>query len=158
MSYRNHWNTAAERHTLDCLIALTEEMLEDASSSSSSDSGMVFFDDSSSSSTGSFDSSIDEMIETTIGFGEYIVYESLEDESIDFYALRVCIQNLEASTCILNFRFRKSELQELADLLWPKMSTYLPGDKEKITCINCYTASYEAGILLVLYRLASSRR
>ena len=60
----------------------------------------------------------------------------LLDETIDFAAPPMKIIDLDESRCILDFRFRKLELLEIADLLWPKMELFLEGTCDKILIQN----------------------
>ena len=57
----------------------------------------------------------------------------------------------------MDFRFRKDDLQEIADSLWPKLKPFLEGTRGKIMVQNQYQCPYETGLLLVLYRLARPR-
>jgi hypothetical protein len=53
------------------------------------------------------------------------------------------------------FRFRTEHLQELPDKLWPRLSGYIVGTKEKIRFgKEKYSAPFEAILLLCLHRLA----
>ena len=68
------------------------------------------------------------------------------------------IIDLDESKCVLDFHFRKLELEQIADLLWPKMELFLEGTGEKIHVKNRYTCNYEAGLLLVLSCLSRPRQ
>ena len=57
-------------------------------------------------------------------------------------------------TCLSEFRFRKQDLQRLADLPWPRLAVDLPGVREAVAVKNKYRVPFETGLLLVLYRLA----
>jgi hypothetical protein len=97
-------------------------------------------------------------VEATVKHAQFI-YTPIVDESINFDAARpIRIADLDESKCILDFRFRQAELQEIADSLWPKMSLVLDGDHNGISCENKYTCPYETGLLLVLFRLSRPRR
>lgn len=69
------------------------------------------------------------------------------------------VQQLSADDALTHFRFRKVHLQEVSDKLWPRLSAYLVGTKEKIVFGDGhYSAPYETLLLLVLFRLARPRR
>jgi hypothetical protein len=125
---------------------------DDSSGASRSD---LDEDWSSLSSESSIDM-VDMVLETTVRYGNSI-YHRFFDPSINFMAPPLIVGDLDESSCISEFRFRKEHLQELANLLWPKLSLFLEGDKDKIKVKNKYTCPYETGILLVLYRFAKPR-
>jgi nuclease HARBI1 len=57
-------------------------------------------------------------------------------------------------TCLSEFRFRKQDLQQLANLLWPRLAVDLPGVREDVVVKNKYRVPFKTGLLLVLYRFA----
>jgi hypothetical protein len=176
MSLRR-WNSVAERAHLDRYILISEMLLEEESfdDSSSSDSSMesledaldhdVSFltdveDDDEDAEQEDDAMSVDvvnDVLQATIAYSNYINCPLL-DTTIDFDAPPLKIDDLDESKCILDFRFRKLELKEIAERLWPKMELFLEGTRDKIRVQNRYTCEYETGLLLVLYRLSRPRR
>lgn len=174
MSLR-YWNSVGERARLDRLIYISEYavMLEcnkdDDDSSVVSWMSLDSFDSFESfDSDGSVDSFasdvseesddlVDMIVEGTIEYAKF-VYQPIIDEDIDFEAPPLRIADLDESKCISDFRFRKQELQEIADRLWPKLGMLLDGDKESIKCSYKYQCPYETGLLLTLFRLSRPRR
>jgi hypothetical protein len=65
------------------------------------------------------------------------------------------IVELSSDDGLTFFRFRTEHLQELSDKLWPQLSGYVVGTKEKI-CLGKekYSAPFETILLLCLYQLA----
>ena len=175
MSLRR-WNSVAERARLERYLLISEMLLEEESvdDSSSSDSSMErIFDtldqdlsfltdvedeeeDTEEDDAMSVDV-INEVVQETIAYSNYI-NGPLLDTTIDFDAAPLKINDLDESKCILEFRFRKLELLEIANLLWPKMVLFLEGTRDKILVQNRYTCDYETGLLLVLFRLSRPRR
>ena len=89
---------------------------------------------------------------------EYNHVYGVVDEELEF-GKRFVISDFSDSYCIKNFRFRKTDLKQLANQLWPKISNYLYHDDEKIiTLQNRYKAPYETCLCLYLYRLSYTRR
>ena len=175
MSLRQ-WNSVSERARLERYILMSEKLLQadalnDSCSSDSSMEGMVIsLDQDLSFLTDIEDDEEDDdeedamsidMIRAaaheTIAYSNYI-YCPLLDKTIDFAAPSFKIIDLDEFRCILNFCFRKLELLEIADLLWPKMELFLQGTRNKILVQNRYTCDYETGLLLVLFRLSHPRR
>jgi hypothetical protein len=69
------------------------------------------------------------------------------------------IHELSPDDALSFFRFRKVHLQDVSDKLWPCLSVYFDGTKERISCgKEKYAAPYETLLLLVLYRLARPHR
>ena len=170
MSLRQ-WNSVAERARLECYLLISEMLLEEESfdDSSSSDSSMdQFFDDLDQDLSFLTDVEdeeedieeddamsvdvVDEVVHETIAYSNYI-NGPLLDTTIDFDAAPLKIDDLDESKCILEFRFRKLELLEIAERLWPKMELFLEGTRDKILVQTRYTCDYETGLLLVLFRL-----
>jgi hypothetical protein len=79
------------------------------------------------------------------------IYTPLEDATLVFGQKKV-ISDFCYSQCHLNFRFRKTDLQDVADQLWPRLEPFLKGAKEKLILENRYTAPYETCLLLTLFR------
>ena len=142
------WNTVSERQRLQRYVEAAQLMLQHDDSSGTRRSDLD--EDWSSLSSESSIDTVDMVLETTVRYGNAI-YQRFFDPSIDFMAPPLVVGDLDESSCISEFRFRKEHLQELANLLWPKLSLFLEGDKDKIKVKNKYTCPYETGILLVLY-------
>ena len=113
--------------------------------------------DSSESSASTLTSLVGIAIEHTTRYIRKL-YRPIVDETIDFESPPKLIDNYNESMCINFFRFRKADLQELANLLWPRMTMYLNGDRDRISCQNRYTIPYEAGLLVMLYRFSRPSR
>jgi hypothetical protein len=97
-------------------------------------------------------------IRQTIAYGNYI-YAPIMDPTIDFECARLMsISDLSESICASDFRFRKDNLQKVADLLWPRLNVYLQGERDDIKVENGYRTSYETGFLIILYRMSFPRR
>ena len=99
---------------------------------------------------------VDHVIRSTMDYSNFI-YQPILDESIDFTKPPLKISDLDDSKAILDFRFCKVDLQEIADSLWPKLEPFLEGTQDKIMVQNQYQCPYETGLLLVLYQLAPPR-
>ena len=145
---------------------MTVDSVDSLASFDSKDSSLSLdsFESSASMSTtasylsqASLGSVVDAMVGETIRVARY-VYKPVVDCDIDFYSPTILIEDLDESKCIHDFRFRKPELNEMANLLWPKLSMFLEGTKEEITCSNRYVCHYETGLLLCLFRLSRPRR
>jgi DDE superfamily endonuclease len=85
------------------------------------------------------------------------LFGGMEDTTIQF-GQRLLISDFNDAQCVDEFRFRKEDLQLVADSLWPKIGLFLDGDKERIVVDNYYTAPYETCLLLTLYRYSRPRR
>ena len=115
--------------------------------------------DSSSSESGNGDDSIAFTLIKAANELKASLNERLIEETIFFDPkYTIYIRNLDPSICISDFRFRKNDLQELADRLWPKMALLLNVEKDAIICANGYSCPYESGLLMVLYRMSRPRR
>ena len=65
------------------------------------------------------------------------------------------IEDLSKDDAVTHFRFRKVNLQEVANQLWPRLQFYLSGHKGAVKVENGkYSLPYETLLLLVLYRLS----
>jgi hypothetical protein len=122
-------------------FALRMEVDDDSSDDDSSD------DDSS---FGSSDGSV--VYDTLLAFGE-LYLEQLEHNNRPIshdivYGRRLRIEDFSDSECLIDFRFRKNDLQTVADALWPRLKPFLNDNKEHISLENKYHAPYET-ILLV---------
>lgn len=138
------WSTKLERTRLKELIEVTTFLIDDEEESSSTDS-----------STSSFVG--DDALRVTLLYDNFINTSRMETEGIEF-GRRMLIQDLDDTTSISNFRFRKEDLQRLADLLWPRLGPHFEGTKESIKVKNKYRIPFETGILLVLFWLARARK
>jgi hypothetical protein len=114
-------------------------------------------DDSNEASEESAASTVGLVLQRTVAFSRRI-YEPIVDDTIDFNAPPKSIQDYNNSTCVSYFRFRKNELQFLADLLWPRMRNHLNGNRESTVCTNGYRIPYETGLLILLFRLSRPNR
>ena len=131
------------------LASLMMQIEENSSSESSS---------SSESENGEGDNTATTLIKAAIEL-KASLYQPIVEDTIMFDAnFTIHIRDLNPAMCINDFRFRKKDLQELADRLWPKLELLLNGDKESIVCNNAYRCPYETGLLLVLFRLSRPRR
>jgi DDE superfamily endonuclease len=177
MSLR-YWNSVAERARFQRYIFISEllllqEIQDDSSSDSSMDlmslEGDLLLDDDITFMTASTDDETEEeddggnvdmvsrAIRVTLNFAKYI-YSPIVDPTINFNEPPLHIRDLDESKCLLDFRFRKAELQEIADRLWPKLGLILVGDRDNIKCMNKYSCPYETGLLLIMFRLSRPRR
>jgi hypothetical protein len=100
---------------------------------------------------------VDHVIRSTMAYSNFI-YRPILDGSIDFTKPPLKISDLDDSKALLDFRFCKDDLQEIADSLWPKLEPFLEGTHDKIMVQNQYQCPYKTGLLLVLYQLARPRR
>lgn len=181
MSLR-YWNTSAERHHARQLVLFTQQLMaedDDSSSSSSlnisnsslssmsisistSSRGSSSLSSSSmstlsSDSSSSDDSTVALALQRTIAFYRRI-HAPIVDTTIDFDAPPKIIQDYNDSTCLSYFRFRRNELQLLANLLWPRLQNHINGNRDSILCTNGYRVPYETGLLILLYRLSHPNR
>jgi nuclease HARBI1 len=180
MSLR-YWNTSAERHHARQLVLYTQLLMaeDDESSSSSSlntsnsslSSMSISISISSSalsslslssmstnsSSSESTESSAALAMQRTAAFHRHI-YAPIIDDTIDFDTPPKIIQDYNDSKCLSHFRFRKNELQLLANLLWPRLQNHLHGNRDGTLCTNGYRVPYETGLLILLYRLSHPNR
>jgi DDE superfamily endonuclease len=123
------------------------------------------FDDISSSSSDSSDGSVSSdstngrLYSAAIQIArQYIehynhVYGRFQDGNIHFGQKKV-IADFNDSECINDFRFRPEHLHELADALWPRLSPFLEGNREKIVVGHRYTAPFETCLLVYLFKMA----
>jgi DDE superfamily endonuclease len=77
---------------------------------------------------------------------------TLEDPTI-VWGQKKTIEDFSDMECQINFRFRKDNLQDFADCLWPRILGFLQGHRESIVVSNRYTAPYETCFLLYLYKM-----
>jgi len=142
------------------LSPMSYDSLSSSSSSSSSSSLDSSIDSSSASSNAGMNSNGSQS--TTLSAvvcrlrdraGAYYDFLTARIGSEDVeWGQRKQIDDLSHQQCILYFRFRKHHLQDMADLLWPKLAPYLDGTKDSVSVGNRYSVPYETGLLLVLFR------
>jgi hypothetical protein len=163
MSFRV-WNTSMERscfkrivvlgqpwmHTLMCADSWSLSSSPLSSSSSSSD------DDMSLDSLGGNEANTSEIFRGIHRIACRF-FGGMEDATIHF-GQRLTISDFNDAQCLDEFRFRKEDLQLVADSLWPKIGLFLNGGRERIVMDNHYTAPYETCLLLTLYRYSQPRR
>jgi nuclease HARBI1 len=136
------WSTRLERVRLEQLVQITHFLI-DKEENESSDDG----DSSTASLLG------DDAIWITMSYEAFLNTSTFEAESITF-GRRPIIQDFDDSSCISNFRFRKADLQRLADLLWVRLQNNFEGTKDSIEVANRYKVPFETGLLLLLYRFS----
>jgi hypothetical protein len=75
------------------------------------------------------------------------------------YGRKLIIADMTEEFCVTECRFRKCDLQELSDKLWPRMQRYFPigSLRDAILLPGRYTVHFETALLLYLYRLAKPR-
>ena len=71
---------------------------------------------------------------------------------------RLLVEDVTEAEAVLHFRFRKSDLAKLINLLWGRISVYLVGTRDKIVVKQQYTCPYETGMLILIYRMAHTTR
>ena len=81
----------------------------------------------------------------------------LEVQGIDWGRRLLCV-DISEPEALRHFRFRKGDLIELLDQLWPRMEPYLTGTCDKVIVQQRYTAPFETGMLLLMYRMAHTTR
>ena len=143
---RRQWSGTLERRVLShqqelLLQVIQQSLLQDDSDNSSDDD--------------SDDELLDAMVHTL--FAKVVDLDEqvngfIEDTSIE-WGQKKCIDDFDDSACNINFRFRKNHLKAFTDSLWPRISNYLQGDRERIILSNRYTAPYETCVLVYLYKM-----
>lgn len=157
MSLR-YWNTAAERSLLRQREAEATRAIDMAIDIEfGSDSSVSSSTSSSSSSSSSMDAiaALLPLLANIAGLRQRI-YSHVQDGSIRF-GRRPLINDFNDSQCLQLFRFRKPELYDLANKLWPRIEPYLDGERSGINCKD-YRVPYETCLLLYLARLSFPRR
>jgi hypothetical protein len=156
----SRWNTALERQKLCEMVTATTTIMEIDDSDSTYSSGTDTIGSSSSSalstSTASSTSTITAMVYATIQYATFF-YSPLNATALE-WGTRHTISDFDDATCIRDFRFRKSNLLIISNLLWHKVNRFLVGTKASIICKNRYCCPFETGLLVVLYRLSQPRR
>ena len=144
------WNSLLERQKLEnmvratCIFILADE--ECSVSSLDTDSNV------SDSSLSSADSTVGELMMEILRYSTYLM-TPIGDPTI-VWGRQVTIDNMADSTCLDQFRFRKSDLKHISNLLWDKMQIHLEGTKPSIRCRNRYICSFETGLLVILFCLS----
>jgi len=168
------WNSSYERQQLQLEIRLfhcTLQLVHLYGLDDDSDDSRV-----SSSSSSSFSMSVDshedldnddddddDELDPLPAMAEHLlkdatrVWKKIEDENIAF-GQRMLIADFTESDCITNFRFRKDDLVEVADELWPRIEPFLLGDRNNLTVDNNYHAPYETCLLVYLWKMSFPRR
>ena len=166
MSLRS-WSTSYERRQLDGSIQTLCNLIIYFSSEDSdpieSDDDLSSLSSSSESSSGLEDSESDdefdliEMATESVLVWARRVNTQLQNERIHF-GRRLTIADFGDSECISHFRFRKVDLQAMADQLWPRISTFLGPNRDKIALENRYHAPFETCLLIYLFKMSRPRR
>lgn len=131
-----------------------------ASSTSSTDSSTTSSSSSSTTSSMSSASSLDTLdvlIEKVVHYGEDI-FTTMVDDTIDFDADPLMIDDLTDLNAIEDFRFRKEDLREVVEILKPKFYDLVEHEGDILTCKFGYKVPYETCFLILLYRLSRPRR
>jgi len=183
---RRYWNSVGERKRLAEMIRVAGIRLEESSEEDEDiealiDEGAQYdseetdlsdedlhMDDSTLSSvamdvSGGVDTTMEtvdtaDLLVETVRLEGNRIWAPMEDPNIDWGRPLLRIADVEEATSDLEFRFRKNHLQQIADALWDRLSLFLDGDKEDVSCSNRYHCPYETGFLLVLFRLSRPRR
>jgi hypothetical protein len=108
------------------------------------------------------DDTIDEAMQKAVSIF-WDLEGGLEDSTIRWRqrheGLLIC--DISDDDAIAHFRFRKPHLQELADMLWPRLRQFLPGAGSPYLVVfenGNYSAPYETMLLMVLFRFSRPRR
>ena len=139
---------------------------EESSDSSTSD-GSNYEGSRSSSSSSEFDMmDIDNTTDEAMQMVVSLLWDlegGLEDSTIRWRqrheGLLIC--EISEDDAIAHFRFRKPHLQELSDMLWPRLHEFLPGAGSPNLVVfenGNYSAPYETMLLMVLFRFSRPRR
>lgn len=172
------WNTSYERRklqrditTIQGLIASFNLLLETNDVDENDDDLLSLFssvEDTISSSSSidlsrsTADSSDDdveliEMLTQHTLIWAHRVLSNIQNDKIMF-GQRLFIVDFTDSECVSHFRFRKGDLQNVADQLWPKVSPFLGANKQNLKLMNRYSAPYETCLLLYLFKMSRPRR
>jgi hypothetical protein len=165
-------NSSSDDSSVDFLSDVLDEISDatddDMSLSSLLDYSLFSSDDhfslgsifGSADDSDSDDSSyIDHALDHVIKFGEEIFGTNAEVRRVTYREDDMTIDDLQDnSDTVLEFRFRKSDLHLLAELLWPRIKTYFRGDYNRINLPNRNYIKFETGLLMLLYRLIHPKR
>jgi hypothetical protein len=140
---------------------------EESSNSSSSD-GSNYEGSSSSSSSSNFDmTEIDYTIDEATEMAVSLLWDlelGLEDSTIRWrqrHAEGLLICEISEDDATAHFHFRKPYLQELSDILWPRLHQFLPGAGSPNLVVfenGNYSAPHKTMLLMVLFRISRPRR
>lgn len=174
MSLRS-WSTSYEWRRLDADIRTLGNMIISFSANSDSDSDtdddLSSLSSNSNESSGSSSSTTDfldssdesddelELIDVSIQcilFWAHRVHSKIQNHRIDF-GRRLLIADFGDSECISHFRFRKADLQAVANQLWPRLSVFLGPNRDDLTLDNRYHAPFETCFLIYLFKMSRPR-
>ena len=154
-SFLYYYNVSEQEHNNHDDLSLSSLSSSPSSSSSSSSSSP-----SSSWKSISKASMCDEHIEDLLLMMQeqhQRISVNIHDPNIE-WGCQLRLNNISNSKCIDNCRMRQDNLQHMFAVLWPKMRIHLEGHFESICCAYQYTACYETGFLVSLYRYSRPRR
>ena len=176
MSFRR-WGSILERRHCQAWLSISSALMDerdflflhhrDSSDDSSSDGSNYECGSSSSSSSSENDMmDIDDTIDDAMQMAVSLLWDlegGLEDSTIRWRQRHegLLIREISEDDAIADFRFRKSHLQELADMLWPRLRQFLPGAGSPNLVVyenGNYSAPYETMLLMVLFRFSRPRR
>ena len=140
---RRQWSRNLERRLLSqqqnqLVYVLQRSLLRDDSSDDDSDNDMT------DAVVHSLYTNILDLDERVNGF--------YEDPTIE-WGQKKTIDDFDSSQFENNFRFRKNDLKDFADRLWPRISAFLQGNRDKVVLSNRYTAQFETCLLVYLYKM-----
>jgi hypothetical protein len=142
------WNTLTERKLF---FALVDFVAMEDEESSTDDSLTSSDDDNDDESLGEILMNIGEYGETLFNLGKDNMQQSYQPDLV--------VDNLpDNDRTQLDFRFRKHDLKEICNLVWPRLKEYLDGDYNKIKLPHRHYVHFETGILMLLYRLIHPMR
>jgi DDE superfamily endonuclease len=151
----------------DILFLQHQDSSDSSSDGSNYERSLGSSSSSSSSSSSEFsmmdiDDSIDEAMQMAVSI-LWDLEGGLEDSTIRWRdrheGLLIC--EISDDDAIAHFRFRKTHLQELSDMLWPRLHQFLPGATSPSLVVfekGNYSAPYETMLLMVLFRFSRPRR
>ena len=85
-------------------------------------------------------------------------FSNIEDDTITF-GRRPLVEDFNDAQCLHNFRFRKAELFQLVDLLYPRMEAHLSFSSDgQVICNNRYKTPFQTCLLVYLNRLSYPHR
>lgn len=160
-------NAASDESTVDTRgeLSVSSSSIEDMTlqlnvdSSSSDDLASLNDIFASDDDSGSEESFIDHAIDHVFAFGETIFGTWSEKRRVTYRENDMTIKELpDNEYTVLEFRFRKNDLQFLSELLWPRIQPYLSGEYSRIILPNRNYINFETGLLMLLYRLIHPKR
>jgi DDE superfamily endonuclease len=171
MSSRN-WSSSEDRRKLQRIESLYHDIAslandwnmsrQSSDSSSESDSSVS---DSSSSSDDDGNTQLENpylgpmrTVHELLQQQQSRVHGVYEDEVIDFGQMKT-IEDFSESDCINYFRFLKSDLIDVSQQLWPRLSGFLnTNNPERIAVGGRYIAHYETCLCVYLYKMSRPSR